>query len=524
MRIAPATSQTPIAPAPLLPEEHQEVRVPILELDGFHGHLLPHVDPEVPGTVGGAARISAEIRRKREEDGEILLLSGGDFFQGPPISTAFDGQPVVQVMNVDRFDAMTLGNHDFDKGIQVLASRLHDADFPILAANLLDARTGKHVSQGAHALGKVREYATKTIRGAKLAVVGLMKQDTARWTHPDNVKGLAFEDPAKTLERLVPDLMQRENPDVLVLHYPLLQHAPDLARRAQEAAREATGRAPFVLVVGGHNYEQYASPVREGDTMILEGTDRGAHVNAIDLRFDPRRRRVVGHEHERIAINDETPADPTVRDIVARYQRCLDEVYDRPVVKALTDLTRARHVDSPLGNLVTDVMRKVSGSDVAFLASGSIKSELPAGLLKIKDLAAALPFDNRLVVFELTGAQLKGLLEESASRKAGDKILQMSGLQMIYDPAAPVGQRVLQARLHDDRLIQDDALYRVAADDFLQAGGDNITAFRDVPCSAQGARVRDLVIEDLARRGKVASRGNRRVMMVPAGSLIRLDD
>lgn len=519
MRIAPA-AQTPIAPAPPMAEE---VRIPIMELDGFHGHLLPHVDPDTPGTVGGAARISGEIRRKRDEDGEILLLSGGDFFQGPPISTAFDGQPVVQVMNVDRFDAMTLGNHDFDKGIQVLAERVRDAEFPILGANLLDLRTGAHVSQGRNALSGVREYALKTMKGAKLAVVGLLKQDTPHWTHPDNVKGYAFEDPAKTLDRLVPELMNRENPDILVIHYPLLQHAPELARRAQEAARTATGHAPFVLVVGGHNYEQYARPVRDGDTMILEGTDRGAHLNEIDLRYDPRTRRVVGHEHDRIAITDDTPADPTVKDLVDRYQVRLDEVFEKPVVKALTSLTRERHVDSPLGNLVTDIMRQRSGSDIAFLASGSLKAELPRGILKIKDFVGALPFDNRIVLYDMTGAQIKRVLEESASRKGGDKILQMSGLQMMYDPAAPVGQRVVAARFHDDRLIQDDRTYRVAADDFLQAGGDNYTVFAEAPSSAKGAKIRDLVVEELSRRGTVAARGQTRVMLVPPGSLIDLD-
>lgn len=511
--IGPAA--VPPAPEPSRPAEAaSETRIPILELDGFHGHLLDRVDPTSPSSkVGGAARISAEIRDRRDEVGDVLLLSGGDFFQGPPISTVFAGEPVIRVMNHDRFDAMTLGNHDFDQGVPVLADRVSEAHFPILAANLMDERTGRHVSEGDHPLARVKPYAVKELHGARVAVIGMMKPDTPQWTHPDNVRGLQFEPPSRTLQRLVPEIMHLEKPDVVVLHYPLLHHAPDLAREIQQAAREATGQAPFVLVVGGHNYPEYASPRQDSGTMILEGTDRGAHVNSLDLRFDPRARRVVGFQHERVAITQDTPSDPHVQDLVDRYKERLGGFLDRQVVLATSPLTRERHVDSPLGNVVTDVMRQLTGADIAFLASGTLKSDLPAGVLSVGDLMGALPFDNRIVLYEMTGTQVRQALEESASRRGGNKILQMSGLRMIYDPEAPIGQRVLQAQFDDGSPLVDGDTYRVAADDFLQVGGDNYGVFGQAQASPPGAKVRDLVIEELSRQEEVAASGGQRVTL-----------
>ena len=487
-----------------------------MTLDGFHGHLLDHFDPQKPDVaVGGAALISSEISRKRAEVGEMLLLSGGDFFQGPPIATRFDGEPVIKYMNRDKFDAMTLGNHDFDKGQGILSQRIGQARFPVLAANLLDSQTGKHVSESAaHALGGVKEYFIKKIGPCTVAVIGLMKADSCKTTHPDNVDGLRFEEPSETLTRLMPQLCEKENPDVIVLQYQLLREGgTDLVAQAAELAEDASGRPIPVILMGGHSYHDFQEPRVGNNTLMLQSGDRGEELSELDLKLAPGTAQVVGFEHRRVPINSATlQPDPAVAAMIKSYADKLDAHLTEVVAQNEAPLTRDKSVDSPLGNLVTDIMRESTGSDVAVMPGGSLKDDIEAGPVDVNEVYSAFPFESHVVKVELSGSTIKQLMEESVGLVA-KKVLQVSGLQVTFDPEKPVGERILEIKTQDGKPLKADQMYQVAADDFLIAGGDNYTAVRNVP-SKRGERVQDLLVAQLRNRGHIPTQ--------PAGERLRV--
>lgn len=490
-------------------------RVSILTLDGLHGHLLDQFDPKMPNVaIGGAALISAEIRRKREEAGELLLLSGGDFFQGPPIATRFDGEPVIRYMNRDRFDAMTLGNHDFDKGQSILSERIGQARFPVLAANLLDSQTGRHVSEtSGHELGAVKEYFVKKIGPCTVCVVGLMKADSSKTTHPDNVNGLRFEEPQETLSRLVPRICEKEQPDVIVLQYQLLREGgTDLVAQAAELAEDHSGRPIPVILMGGHSYHDFEEPRVGNNTLMLQSGDRGQELSELDLKLAPGTAQVVGFEHRRVPITSETlKPDPAVAALIESYKKKLDAHLNEVVADNETTLTRDKNVDSPLGNLVTDIMRETSGADVAVMPGGSLKDDIEAGPVDVAEVYSAFPFESHVVNLELSGANIRRLMEESVGLVA-KKVLQVSGLHVTFDPEKPPGERIIDITQPDGQPIDDQKMYKVAADDFLIAGGDNYTAMKGMP-NQRGERVQDLLVQTLRNRGRIPTQ--------PAGERIK---
>lgn len=174
-------------------------------------------------------------------------------------------------------------------------------------------------------------------------------------------------------------------------------------------------------------------------------------------------------------------------------------------------LTRDKNADSPLGNLLTDLVREATGTDVAVIPGGSLKDDIEPGPVDVGEVYSAFPFESHVVKVDLKGSDLKKLMEESVSLVA-KKVMQVSGLQVTFNPDRPAGQRLVEVRQEDGTPIRDDQTYRVAADDFLLAGGDNYTAVRGMP-SHLGDKVQDLLVRQLRSRGTIGAQ--------PAGERIR---
>lgn len=480
--------------------------IPILEVSGFHGYLEPHADPEhaAHGRVGGAAPLAATLAEQRALSPEALFISGGDFFQGPPISTAFGGKPVIEAMNAMGCTCMTLGNHDFDLGVDVLARRLGEARFPALAANLVDATSGRPIWESDHPLHSVRPYHVQETGGHKVAVVGLMKPETATLTAARNVQGLAWNPLDETLGQLLPDLVNRERPDVVVLHCQEIHKSPALLESAHKILEEAFPgqELPTLVFMGGHGNPRFAQPIVNGDGLIVQGSDRGVAVNVTRLEVGTPGHRHLKVQHEMVPVLESRGADATVAAIVDRYRDALGTAFSRPVGTALAPFGRARYQDSALGNLVTEAMRERMQGDVAFIPGNSLKADLPQGALTMRNMVEAIPFESHLSRVKMSGNQVLQVLERSAALHDGNRVLQVAGLRMVYDTTLEPGKRVTQAEI-GGRPLDPRTIYRVVVDDFLADGGDGYVEFAGCPRRDADERLRDVVQEFVAQKAVI---------------------
>lgn len=514
--VASSALAAPISPLRAVPPDLPAV-VPVLELSGFHGYMEPFVSPEDSrnGRVGGAERLATVIDRETHRSPDALLLSGGDFFQGPAISTAFDGKPVVEFMNYEGFDAMTLGNHDFDHGVNALADRLKDARFAVLGANLCDGRTGQPVWETDNPLHMVRPYQIFTAGDRRVAVVGLMKPETAVLTGWTNTKGCSWKSIPDTLRALLPQLVSKEHPDVVILHCQQIHESRAILRQAREIVAEAAGdQAPLLVFMGGHGHKDFTAPVTTPDGLIVQSSDRGAALNVTRLSMAAHAPRLLGVEHAYVPVEEgAVQPDPGVTAILRKYRAQLDRGLNHVAGESRTDLTRSKRQDGALGNLVTEALREAGGAQVAFVTGGSLKSDVMAGPVTLSQLQEAMPFENALTVIRMRGDQLLAVLQKSASRPTGDKVLQMAGARMVYDGTRPPGQRLLSAEVNGQK-IDPNASYRVAIDNFLASGGDFFDEFTTCPHLSEGGRVRDIVADYLRRHSPVAAAADGRIQEI----------
>jgi 5'-nucleotidase / UDP-sugar diphosphatase len=488
----------------------QTGEIRILYLNDFHGFAEPYPLLGSKEFLGGLAFLAAKANHLREEK-PSLLLAAGDMIQGNNWANLFQGESVIEVMNRMRFDAMVVGNHEFDFGQGVLHRRISEASFPVLGANV-------------KGLAGLQSYVIKSLGGIKIAVIGVVTEDTPVSTSPKNVTGLEFLSPFSTVEKRVRELKGRVD---LIL---VLSHIGFYVDR--KLAEEVKG---IDVIVGGHSHTKVAKPVRIGNTLIVQAWEYGKALGVLDLTIQDRK--IVkwdGHLEEiRPSAGGE---DPEVQALVKNYSQKVDSLLDIRIGETEVDLDgeNVRRRETNLGNLVTDILREVSGADVAIINGGGIRTSLNHGEIRIRDIYSILPFDNYVVSIRLTGKQIREALEHGFSgiEEEAGRFPQVSGLTVTYSRTAPGGSRI-KTILIKGKPIDPDGEYQVATNDFMAAGGDGYRPFGEairgskhfeivggmmkgekLVYSDSGRWIRDVVIDSIRERITIAPRVEGRIVQV----------
>ncbi|OGP75357.1 MAG: hypothetical protein A2Y80_10595 [Deltaproteobacteria bacterium RBG_13_58_19] len=472
----------------------------ILYVNDFHGYAEPYKAKGDGPLQGGMAYLAAQVQQLRRER-PTLLLAAGDMIRGDTWANLFQGFSVIELMNAMKFDAMVVGNHEFDYGLKVLKEIIAKAKFPILGANVAG-------------LPALKPYVIKNLNGVKIAIIGLVTPKTPKLTNPKDVQGLKFLSPEMTARKYIQQLKNRA--EVIIV----LSHLGYPADRA--LAEKVTG---IDVIVGGHTHTRLEKPARVNNTIIVQAWEYGKALGVLDLtRKDGKISLAEGRLEEIHPKPGEE--DPAISKIVARYQQKMDGVLQQVVGETEVDLDadNARSRETNFGDLVTDIMRQRAGVEVALINGGTLRRSIPRGPIRKKDLYSALPFDNYVVALKLTGKQIQETLEHGVSaveQKAG-RFPQVSGLTFTYNPALPVGSRVKEVFI-GGQLLKPDQEYTVATNDYLAAGGGGYTVFKavlqgeadyqpqvemgkggKVVYSKPGKLLRDAVMDFLQAQGKVA--------------------
>jgi len=485
-------------PALLFARERSEpISLTILHVNDVHGHVLPYSEPSVneKTRVSGAARLAAMIGAERaaNPDGS-LLLSAGDMFQGTAISNEFRGQSVIEIMNALKFDAMAIGNHEFDWGLDTLAQLVSSARFPSLSANIFDSR--------GESIHGIKPYVLLTRKNLKIAVIGATTVDTVTSTEPSNVAGLIFPDPATILPEIIKKV--REEGAKLVI---LLSHLGLAADR--HLAEQVEG---IDVIVGGHSHTVLDDPLLVRGTIIVQAGYYGLYLGVLELAVDPSSGKIVRFtdkdELKPVISGLDLPLDANIAQIVDKYDGLIKEKFAAVTGEASVELTRQPYQESVLGDLITDAMREATHTQIAFHNSGGIRDNIPPGKITLETIYAVLPFDNVLAGMDLTGEQLMEILEQNGALEK--KILQVSGIEVEYDMSKPPGSRVAKALVGSEPLDRQK-VYSVTTNDFVAAGGDKFATFTKGKNITWGDNLRDVFSAYLKKHSPITPRSLNRI-------------
>src|SRR5213594_3564129 len=449
-------------------QAHAQVAVTILHTSEHPGTIQPIEHGPFAG-LGGAERRAALIKQIRQEVEHLLVVDSGDLLMGTAMSSVYRGDADIAVMNLMGYDAVAVGNHDFDFGTRHLKRLRQEATFPFLCTNVRPQ--DPDVCQ---------RHAIKHLGPVRVGLIGLI----GKKNYPDTfnravVREVEFVDPIEAAKQAVGELRER----VAITHQDTEE---DLA-----LAKAVPG---LDVLIGGHT-EGFDGLIPPGRTNPVEGrveltgvgpvfvkTHRqGRTLGRLDLLYHEKT--IMVAEAHNLPVSAAVSSDPDIAQLVRDYARRLDEQTNQVIGKAAHafegENRDIRTRETNLGNLLADLARQHTGAEIGLVNSGMIRSSMPAGPVTLKRAMEVLPFDSSLTTFTVTGATLKAALENSVSRlpQASGRFLQVSGLAVVFDPSAPSGSRITSVQVNGAPL-NPARRYSVAADTFIAEGGDGYTMFR----------------------------------------------
>ena len=471
--LAPArAATTPAAPVGPLPR-----RVRIIATNDFHGTLEPRVDARGVRR-GGAGAVAGVIEQARRECAScaVLLLDGGDMFQGTPASNLVFGRSVVGIYDALGYTAAALGNHEFDWGQDTLRARMRQARYAILGANVQYA-DGRDVPW-------IRDDTLVEVGGVRVGIVGVATVETPRVTLATNVRDLRFVDPVPIVLQHAQSLRARGAQLVVVVaHAGAFCDDEGDDRCAGEIVELARGVGRAVdVIVSGHTH----SLVRTLDpgVPIVQARSNGRAVGVVDLV--PGEVPVVS---VRDVLTDSVVPLPRVDSLARQAIAAVAPRVSAWVADIPAHLQRSGE-QYPLGALIADAQRWAGKADVAVTNNGGIRADLPQGSATYGRLFEVQPFANTLYRYTLHGSALRGYLEKLVGGRTPPRI-HVSGVTLTYDPSRPSGQRIVSARLSNGREISADGQYTLIMNNFMAAGGDGLAL------GAEAVRTEPLPIIDL---------------------------
>jgi 5'-nucleotidase len=534
--LGPSAAQLPAGAAPAAPaaEPWKEgiagpagsniVHVRVLSINDFHGQI-PDSDAKVDGVnIGGAATLAAYVQRERagNPDGTVFVSAGDMLGASPPESQLLRHHSTLAVLDAMGLDLATFGNHEFDKGyaeairlifgdqalpqaqreqgiapppvkrrrrgaaagLQAKAGAAHVAGaagkpawpgspFPWISANVVDKRTKRPI---------LPPYVIREIKGVKVAFVGAVTKDLKNVTVAKGIPNIEALDPADAINKLVPEIRAKGAKAIVVVVHEGGEPDKEKPGEVKGAIVDLANRLdPEVdAIVSGHSHKEYATQI--AGKQVIQAGNYAKALGVVELGIDKNTGQVVVSS-SRLVRNDEAGIQPDakVAALADRFHKAVAPRTEKVVSNLAAPVIRKQTPtgEMPLGALIADAQRAFAKTQIAFMNNGGVRQDLDAaGPLTWGKLFTVQPFANIVTSFELTGAEIKAVLEEQFRPNGEAYMLQASGLKMHVDPTKPAGQRVTQITLDDGTPIDPTKTYSIAANSFIADGGDGFTSFK----------------------------------------------
>ena len=476
----------------------------VLHTNDFHGHPVSFFNYPAPN-VGGLPAISTLVRQIRETHENVLLLDAGDLNTGRPESNLFKAEADLIGYNYIGYDAMVLGNHEFDNSPAVLKRQMDLAMFPFLSANVT-WKDGSYVAEA--------PYIIKDFKGLKVGIFGLTIKETEFIGNPDYIGQMLFHDEIQTARRMVAELKDKTHLIIALTHLGLYGSND---RGSRQLAAKVAG---IDLIVDGHTHTRLNEPVvvngtpivqawhwglvvGQGTFTIIEGKKSGFRWESIPINLK-RREKKDGKNVFRF-VGEQIEEDTRLVSLMQPYVEQVDTLLAKVVgiAEAPFFYGKVRRSETAIGNLVADAMLWYSrhlSPDFAIQNGGGIRADIPDGEIAKKVLYEVLPFDNSVMVVELRGTDVAALFDYIATIPNGKgAFAQVSeGVSFTLDYETGKCENVMI----NGGPIDPNRTYRIVTNSYMAAGGDGYSVFkRAVSKYDTWAFQRDVVIEYIMHLG-----------------------
>ncbi|HBV0721297.1 TPA: bifunctional UDP-sugar hydrolase/5'-nucleotidase [Serratia marcescens] len=501
-----AVSLTLLSGAASAWEKDKTYAITILHTNDHHGHFWQNDHGEYG--LGAQKTLVDGIRQEvAAQGGSLLLLSGGDINTGVPESDLQDAEPDFRGMNLVGYDAMAIGNHEFDNPLSVLRQQEKWSTFPLLSANIYQKSTGQRL---------FKPYALFDKQGIKIAVIGLTTDDTAKIGNPEYFTDMEFRVPAQEAKQVVEQLRKDEKPDVIIAathmgHYDNGEHGSNAPGDVEMARSLPAGYLD--MIVGGHSQDPVCmagdnrkqadyvpgtpcSPDRQNGTWIVQAHEWGKYVGRADFEFRNGELKLVHYQlipvnlkkkvekadgtSERVYYTQQIAEDPTMMKLLTPFQEKgkaqLGVKIGSVNGKLEGDRSKVRFVQTNLARVMLAAQRERADADFAVMSGGGVRDSIESGDITYKNVLKVQPFGNTLVHVDMKGSEVEQYLAVVANMKPDSgAYAQFANVSLVAD-----GKGVSEVKINGQPL-QADKTYRMATLNFNALGGDGYPKLDGLP-------------------------------------------
>ena len=502
----------------------QRAHIVFLGTTDLHGNILPIDYYTDKPDNRGLAKIATLIKQVRKDNPNVVLVDSGDTIQGTPLAYFHNKKnntppdPMMLTMSALKYDAMTVGNHEYNFGLKVLEKARGEANFPWLSANTYDEGT-----DNTH----YKPYIVKEVAGVRVGILGLTTPGVPTWENKPNYAGLEFHEPLPEAKKWVPVLRDKERADVVVIamHMGIEE---DLRtgqlntgsvlneNQAVTIARNVSG---VDVIFMGHTHREIPDLLVNG-VLLTQANHWGRHLARADLYLDRTANgwRIAARSGRTIPVDDKVEADAEIAKLVEPYHKETQAWLSTPIGESAAELTaaEARFQDTAILDLIQRVQLDVGKADVSMAAVFNLQARIPKGRVSVREMAGLYVYENTLVVLEVTGQQVKDALEHSAryfrryeeGKTVGELVDEKipaynfdiaEGVTYEINLRKPFGQRIEKLMFQGKPLAPHQKL-RLATNNYRVNGGGGYTMYKNAPVLYRsGEEIRELIIDWVER-------------------------
>jgi 2',3'-cyclic-nucleotide 2'-phosphodiesterase (5'-nucleotidase family) len=516
------------------------VQVVILSTTDLHGNIYP-IDYYTNKPDGrGLAKLATAIKQARKDNPNLLLLDSGDTIQGTPLEYIHNKRnntppdPMMLSMNALKYDAMAIGNHEYNFGRAVLEKARREANFPWLSANTYKSGTNETAYD---------PYIVKEVNGVRVGILGLTTPGIPNWENPQNYSGLEFHETVGEAKKWVPVLREKERVDLVVISMHMgieedlktgEQNPSNVPNEnaAVTIAREVPG---VDVILMGHTHREVPSLFING-VLLTQANYWGKHLARVDVYLEKsgERWRVVAKASRTIPMDERVKPDEEILALAKPYDEETQSWLGRVIGESGAELTAegARFQDSAILDLIQRVQLEAGKADVSMTALFNAQARIPKGPVTVRDIAGLYIYENTLVTIEVTGQQVKDALEHSAkyflpyvagkkpSDLVDDKIPSFNfdiaeGVSYDLDITKPVGSRIQNLRFKGKPVLPTQRL-KLVTNNYRVNGGGGYSMYKNAPVVYKSSEeIRELIIDWVERNKTIPAEPTKNWRLLP---------